>query len=229
MDSEPDVAANLREVRVRIAAAAADAGRTPGKVELVAVSKAHSVARIEPALAEGHRRFGENRVQEAEAKWPGLRERNSGTVLHLVGTLQTNKVKGAVALFDVIETLDRPKLANALAREMDRSGKRPACFIEVNLGGEVQKGGVPPDELPEFVALCRDALALPVTGLMCIPPAVEEPAPCFALLAKLAARHGLQEISMGMSRDYEIAVTFGATRVRVGSAIFGPRPTGSQL
>lgn len=223
-DSVPDVAANLREVRARIGAAAADAGRAPTEIELVAVSKAHGVERIGPALAAGHRRFGENRVQEAEAKWPALRERTPGTVLHLVGSLQTNKTKNAVALFDVIETVDRPKLANALAREMERSGKRPACLIEVNLGKEAQKGGVLPEELPQFIALCRDDLALPVTGLMCIPPAAEEPAPYFALLAKLATRHGLPEVSMGMSADYEIAVTFGATLVRVGSAIFGPRP-----
>jgi len=225
-DSELDVVANLREVRERIAAVAVGAGRLPDDVLLVAVSKAHSIERIEPALSEGHCHFGENRVQEAEVKWASLRERHPDAVLHLVGSLQTNKARNAVALFDVIETLDRPKLADALAREMDRSGKRPACFIEVNLGGEPQKSGVWLEELPKFILLCRDSLALPLTGLMCIPPAAEESAPYFALLAKLSARYELQEASMGMSADYETAVTFGATQVRVGSAIFGPRPSG---
>lgn len=225
-NAEPDVVANLVGVRRRIAVAAVDAGRLPSDVRLVAVSKAHSIERIVPALAEGHCHFGENRVQEAEAKWVRLRERYPDASLHLVGSLQTNKAKNAVALFDVIETLDRPKIANALAGEMDRSGKRPACFIEVNLGGEPQKSGVSLETLPEFVLLCRETLALPLVGLMCIPPAAEESAPYFALLSKLAARYELQEVSMGMSADYETAVTFGATQVRVGSEIFGLRPPG---
>lgn len=222
-EPEFDVAANLATVRARIAAAARDAGRAPDDIDLVAVSKLHGPDRIVPALAAGQRRFGENRVQEMESKWPPLRERFPDTVLHLVGSLQSNKAGNAVALFDVIETLDRPRLAHALAREMDRRGRRPACYVEVNLGDEPQKGGVARAELESFVGLCRDDLALPVAGLMCIPPAAEEPSPYFALLARLASRLGLPRVSMGMSADYEIAVAFGATDVRVGTAIFGPR------
>ena len=220
---DPDVAANLDEVRARIAAAARDAGRSPDEINLVAVSKLHGADRIVAALAAGHRQFGENRVQETESKWPPLRERFPDAVLHLVGSLQSNKAANAVALFDVIQTLDRPKLAHALALAMDRRGRRPDCYIEVNLGDEPQKGGVQRVDLESFVALCRDDLALPVTGLMCIPPADDEPSPYFALLAKLALRLGLPRVSMGMSADFEIAVAFGATEVRVGSAIFGPR------
>ena len=219
----PDVAANLDAVRGRIRAAAEAAGRDASAVSLVAVSKAHDAARVEPALAAGYQCFGENRVQEAAGKWPALRERYRGIALHLIGPLQTNKVRDALALFDVIETVDRPKLAEALAQEIDRSGRSVSLRIEVNVGEEPQKAGVPPEELPAFVALCRESLGLPVTGLMCIPPLGEEPAPYFALLAKLAARHGLGELSMGMSADYEVAVAFGATSVRVGTAIFGER------
>lgn len=219
----PDAAVNLMDVRGRIRAAAEAAGRDADAVSLVAVSKAHDAARVEPALAAGHRCFGENRVQEASAKWPALRERYSGVALHLVGPLQTNKVRDALALFDVIETVDRPKLAEALAREIDRTGGSVSLRIEVNVGEEPQKAGVAPGELPGFLTLCRESLGLPVSGLMCIPPLGEEPSPYFALVAKLAARYGLIECSMGMSADYDVAVAFGATSVRVGTAIFGER------
>ena len=219
-----DAAAALTAVRERVRAAVRDAGRSADDVRIVAVSKSHGAERIEPVLAAGHRTFGENRVQEAVAKWGPLRRRFPGVALHLVGPLQTNKAGAAVAAFDVIETLDRPRLAHALAREMERAGRRPACLVEVNLGEEPQKAGVVPGALPAFLELCRSELALPVAGLMCLPPADEEPAPYFALLAKLAARHRLSRLSMGMSADFETAVLFGATQVRVGTAIFGPRP-----
>ncbi len=218
-----DIAANLAAVRARIDAAAAAAGRRGDAVQLVAISKTFDVERIGPALAAGHRLFGENRVQEAAAKWPALKAEFGDAVLHLVGHLQTNKVKEAVALFDVIETLDRPKLAAALAREMAATGRRPACYVQVNTGEEPQKGGVAPTEADAFIAACRDGHGLEVTGLMCLPPIDEEPAPHFALLAKIADRNGLPVLSMGMSADFEIAVQFGATHVRVGTAIFGPR------
>ena len=218
------VAERLQAVRARIAAAARAVGRAPDSVTLVAVSKTHPPERIALALEAGHRVFGENRVQEAQAKWPALRARWPGIELHLLGPLQTNKVRDAVALFDVIESVDRPKLARALAAEMERSGRRPACYIQVNTGEEPQKAGVPPVEADDFVALCRDELGLPVRGLMCIPPVDEEPAPHFALLAEMARRHNLPVVSMGMSGDYETAVRLGATHVRVGTAIFGERP-----
>ena len=219
----PDVAANLAAVRARIDASALAADRDPGAVALVAVSKSHDAERIRPVLHAGHRVFGENRVQEAQAKWPALREHFPDLRLHLIGPLQTNKVRQAVELFDVIETIDRPRLARALAAELERTGKRTRCLVEVNLGEEPQKAGVAPGELPGFLNLCRGDLQLPVAGLMCIPPFDEEPAPYFALLDKLAARHGLAERSMGMSADFETAVAFGATCVRVGTAIFGAR------
>ena len=217
------VAARLTDVRARIAAAERTALRPAGSVQLVAVSKTFGDDRIVPALEAGQRIFGENRVQEAERKWPTLRARFPGVAVHLIGPLQTNKVRDALAAFDVIETLDRPKLAHALADAMSSSGRRLPCFLEVNLAEEPQKAGVAPAALPEFVALCRDELQLPVVGLMCIPPAEQEPAPYFALLAKLARRHGFAQVSMGMSADFETAVTFGATAVRVGTAIFGAR------
>ncbi|MBM3519128.1 MAG: YggS family pyridoxal phosphate-dependent enzyme [Alphaproteobacteria bacterium] len=220
----PDVAANLAAVLERIIRAADGSGRRPEDVTLVAVTKTHPADHIVPALAASHRVFGENRVQEAERKWPALKAAYPGTALHLIGPLQTNKVREAVALFDVLETLDRPKLAEALAREMDRAGRRPGCFVEVNTGEETQKHGVSPAEADRFIAHCRGILALPVIGLMCIPPLDDEPALHFALLAKIAARNGLTELSMGMSADFEIAIAFGATHVRVGSAIFGARP-----
>ncbi len=218
------IPARLAAVRARIATAARDAGHDPSSVVLIAVAKTHPAEQILPALDAGHRVFGENRVQEAAAKWPALRDRFPGIELHLIGPLQTNKVKEAVALFDVIETVDREKLARALAAEMERQGRRPDCYLQVNTGEEAQKAGVPPQEVDGFVALCRDELGLPVKGLMCIPPVDEPPAPHFALLAELAERHDLPVLSRGMSGDYEIAIGIGATHVRVGTAIFGDRP-----
>ncbi|HJM49718.1 MAG TPA: YggS family pyridoxal phosphate-dependent enzyme [Alphaproteobacteria bacterium] len=222
-DATLDVAANLAQVERHIIEAAEAAGREAGEIGLVAISKTHEAARIRPALAAGQRRFGENRVQEAAAKWPALREEWPDLVLHLVGPLQTNKARQAVELFDLIETVDRPKLARVLAREMERSGRRPDCLIEVNVGQEPQKAGVVPHLLEAFIKECRESYQLPLAGLMCIPPIDQEPAPYFALLAKLAAENGLAAVSMGMSADYQIAIEFGATLVRVGTAIFGPR------
>jgi len=218
-----DIAANIAAVRDRIARAARSAGRDPAGVTLVAISKTQPPERIAAVLAAGQRVFGENRVQEAAAKWPALREAWPGLELHLVGPLQTNKVKEAVALFDAIESLDRTKLAQALAAEMTRSGRRPACYIQVNTGEEPQKAGIEPGEADAFIRLCRADLALPVVGLMCIPPVDEEPSLHFALLAEIGRRNGLSQLSMGMSGDYETAVGFGATHVRVGTAIFGER------
>ena len=217
------IEAGLREVRARIAAAAQAVGRDPAGVTLVAVSKAQPDARVVAALNAGQRVFGENYVQEAKARWPALRARHPDLVLHLIGPLQSNKARDAVALFDAIETLDRPKLARVLAAEMARQGRRPACFVQVNTGEEAQKAGVLPAGADAFIAECR-GLGLPVIGLMAIPPEAEEPSLHFALLAEIARRNGLDRLSMGMSADYEIAVQFGATHVRVGSAIFGERP-----
>ncbi len=219
-----DPAAAIAEIRARIVEAARAAGRDPATVSLVAVAKTHGVERIEPVLAAGHRLFGENRVQEAQAKWPALKERYGDVALHLIGPLQTNKVRAAVALFDAIETVDRPKLARALAVEMERTGRRLPCFIEVNTGDEPQKAGVTTDAADAFIRACIDDFGLDVAGLMCIPPLDEEPALHFALLAEIARRNGLSGLSMGMSADFEIAVRFGATHVRVGTAIFGERP-----
>ncbi len=221
-DTDVDVAANLAGVNGDIAAA--EAGRAPSDITLVAISKIHDAARITPALEAGHRVFGENRVQEAAAKWPDLKQRFPGVELHLVGPLQTNKVKQAVALFDVIETVDRPKLARALAREMAESGRDLPCYIEINTGEEPQKAGIMPADADGFIALCRDELGLTVAGLMCIPPFDEEPSLHFALLADIARRHGMDDLSMGMSADFETAVRLGATHVRIGTAIFGQRP-----
>jgi pyridoxal phosphate enzyme (YggS family) len=218
------IADNLAAVRQRMDQAAAAAGRPAGAVTLVAVGKTHGAARIEEAIRAGHRTFGENRVQEAQGKFPALRAAHPDLSLHLIGPLQTNKAGDAVALFDVIETVDRPKLAKALAKEMAKAKRRPECFVQVNTGEEPQKAGVLPRETDAFVALARDELGLPVTGLMCIPPLDEEPALHFALLAKIAARNGLTNLSMGMSGDFETAIRFGATHVRVGTAIFGARP-----
>ncbi len=223
MTAPADVAANLVVVRERIAAAAAAANRDPATVSLVAVSKTHDGSRITPALAAGHTVFGENRVQEAQQKWPPLRGQFPNATLHLIGPLQSNKVRDAVALFDVIETVDRAKLARAIAEESRRTGRRIACFVQVNTGEEAQKAGVAPLEAPAFIDQCRDTFGLTVIGLMCIPPIDEEPSPHFALLADIAARQGLSRLSMGMSADYETAIRFGATDVRVGTAIFGPR------
>ena len=219
----PDVAANLATVQGRIAAAACAAGRDPAEVTLVAVSKTHDAAAIGAAIAAGQRVFGENRVQEAQAKYPALRARHPSVALHLIGPLQTNKVKEAAALFDVIETLDRPRLAEALKREMERGDRRPALFVQVNTGEEPQKAGVLPGEADAFIEDCRGRLGLPIAGLMCIPPVDDEPALHFALLREIARRHGIAGLSMGMSSDYEIAIRFGATHVRVGTAIFGAR------
>jgi PLP dependent protein len=219
-----DIAANLETVRRAIAEAASSSGRDSDSVTLVAVGKTHGPEAIHAAISAGQRIFGENRVQEAKAKFPPLRETVPDLELHLIGPLQTNKVKEAVALFDVIQTVDRPKLARALADEMEKSGIRPRLLVQVNTGAEPQKAGVPPDELEGFLRLCRDECGLAIEGLMCIPPADEEPALHFALLADMARRHNLKTLSMGMSGDYETAIRFGCTHVRVGTAIFGSRP-----
>ncbi len=218
-----DVAANLDSVCGVIADSARAAGREAGAVTLIAVTKVHGPERIEPALAAGHLHFGENRVQEAAAKWPALKEKYPGTVLHLIGPLQTNKARDAVALFDVIHSLDRPKLARKLKAEMDQAGRDLPCYIQVNTGEEEQKSGVLPAGADDLVALARDELGLTVAGLMCLPPADEEVSLHFALLREIARRNGLDGLSMGMSHDYEVAVAFGATAVRVGTAIFGER------
>jgi PLP dependent protein len=218
------IEASLRAVRARIEAAAQAVGRGSAEVALVAVSKAQPDQRVLAALAAGQRVFGENYLQEAKARWPLLRARYPDLQLHMIGPIQTNKARDVVALFDVIETLDRPKLAQVLAQEMARQGRRPACFVQVNTGEESQKAGVWPDAADAFIRACRDELGLPVAGLMAIPPEAEEPGLHFALLAKIAARNRLARLSMGMSADFEIAVQFGATHVRVGSAIFGERP-----
>ena len=219
-----DAAAHLSEVQDEIAAAATAAGRVPDSVNLVAVSKVHGAGRIRPVLAAGQRLFGENRVQEAEEKWPELRAAYPDITLHLIGPLQTNKIKLAVATFDVIETVDREKLARGLAKEFQRVDKHLPVFVQINTGAEPQKAGVLPEDADAFIALCRDELKLDVRGLMCIPPIDEEPSLHFALLAKIAQRNGLDQLSMGMSADFDTAIAFGATHVRVGTAIFGPRP-----
>ncbi len=213
----------LGAVRQRIAAAAREAGRDPASVTLVAVSKTHGADRVRELLQAGQRIFGENRVQEAEGKFPALKAEFPDLELHLIGPLQTNKAREAVALFDVIQSVDRERLAAILAKEMARADRRPRCYIQVNTGEEAQKAGVLPTEVDAFVAACRDTYRLPVVGLMCIPPVDEEPALHFALLAKLAARNNLTSVSMGMSADYETAVKLGATHVRVGTALFGAR------
>jgi PLP dependent protein len=217
------IGANLAAVRGRIEAAARAARWPAGAVSLVAVSKTHPADSVRAALQAGQRVFGENRVQEAIAKFPGLRRDFPDLTLHLIGPLQTNKVKDAVAHCDVIETVDRLRLAEALAREMERSGRRLPCFIEVNTGEEPQKAGVLPTAADAFITDCRGRLGLPVMGLMCIPPEHEEPALHFALLREIAKRNGLDQLSMGMSADFETAIRFGATHVRVGTAIFGAR------
>lgn len=213
----------LATVREKITAAAREAGRDPSAVTLIAVSKTFDADQIRPVLQAGQRIFGENRVQETKGKWPGLRTEFPDAEVHLIGPLQSNKAREAVELFDCIHTVDRPKIATTLATEMERVGRRPSLFIEVNTGEEAQKAGATPREAPALVKLAREELKLPVVGLMCIPPQDEEPAVHFALLAKLAAELGLEKLSMGMSADYETAVNLGATHVRVGSAIFGHR------
>jgi len=218
-----DVAANLAEIQSNINAACDVAGRDPSDVTLVCVSKNHDADHVRKALVDGRRVFGENRVQEAAGKWPGLRAEFPDIELHLIGPLQTNKVKDAVALFDVIETVDRPKLAKALARQRDNTGGCPDLFIQINTGEEEQKAGIAPKDADDFIKMCREELDLPIIGLMCIPP-VEEPASLhFALLGKLAKAAGVEKLSMGMSADYALAARLGATSVRVGSGLFGER------
>ena len=217
------ISANLATVCGRIEAAARAAGRPAEGVTLVAVSKTHPADSVRAALAAGQRVFGENRVQEAIAKFPGLRRDYPDLKLHLIGPLQTNKAREAVGFFDVIETLDREKLARVLAEEIQRAGKAPALYVQVNTGEESQKAGVAPGESDAFIATCRTRYGLAVEGLMCIPPEDEPPAMHFALLAKIAHRNGLDRLSMGMSGDFEVAIAYGATSVRVGSALFGAR------
>lgn len=223
LPEQEGVADRLTEVRAEIERACREAGREPASVTLVAISKTFGADAIRPVLDAGQRTFGENRVQEAAAKWPALREQYPGIELHLVGPLQSNKAKEAVALFDVIHTVDRPKIAAALGEEIAKQGKRPRLFVEINTGAEPQKAGVLPEAADEFIAECRNKYGLKVEGLMCIPPFDEAPAPHFALTAKIAKRNGLLLLSMGMSADFQIAIAFGATHVRVGSAIFGER------
>jgi pyridoxal phosphate enzyme (YggS family) len=213
----------LGSIRTRMEKARRRFGAPPEQVELVAVSKTFSAEAIEPFLAAGQRVFGENRVQEAKDKWPALRERHPDLQLHLIGPLQTNKAREAVALFDVIETVDRDKLAGILAEEMARAGKRLPCFVQVNIGGEEQKAGIPVNEAVGFVARCRDVHGLDIVGLMCIPPEGQPAGPYFALLAELGRAAGVEKLSMGMSGDFETAIAMGATHVRVGSALFGKR------
>ncbi|MBV1689680.1 YggS family pyridoxal phosphate-dependent enzyme [Novosphingobium sp. G106] len=212
----------LADIQHRIATAAKVARRQADEVTLVAISKTHAAERIAPLIAAGQRVFGENRVQEAEAKWPALRERHEGIALHLVGQLQSNKAEDAVALFDCIHSLNRASLVAALAKAMDKAGRQVPCFVQVNIGAEEQKGGCAIADLPLLLAEAR-AAQIPLAGLMCVPPLELEPAPFFALLAKLADDHGLTGLSMGMSDDFDTAVTLGATHVRVGSALFGAR------
>ncbi len=222
--SPSGAAERLGEVLANIRAAEKEAGRPEGSVTLVAVSKTFDAEDIEPVIAAGQRTFGENRVQESQTKWPGLKQKYPDIELHLIGPLQTNKVKDAVELFDAIETVDRDKLARALKKEMEAQGKSLRLFVQVNTGTEPQKAGVLPAETADFVKRCREEYGLEIEGLMAIPPFDEPPAPHFALLARMAKELGLKTVSMGMSADYEIAVAHGATHVRVGSAIFGARP-----
>lgn len=223
--SDTDAQTRLEAVADAIRIAAADAERTADEVTLIAVSKTHGPDAIRTVLEAGHLHFGENRVQEAADKWPALKQDFPDTVLHLIGHLQTNKAADAVALFDVIHSVDRPKLARKLAAEMETANRRIPCFVQVNTGEEPQKGGVAPQEAAGFVAACRQEYGLDIAGLMCIPPLDDEPAPHFALLAKLAAEAQVVGLSMGMSADYQTAIRLGATHVRVGTAIFGPRNT----
>lgn len=213
----------LVAVRAEIIRACKDSGRDPAGVTLIAVSKTFGAEAIEPVIAQGQRVFGENRVQEAKAKWPAIQVKHSGLELHMIGSLQSNKAKEAVALFDAIHSLDRQSLAEALAKEIFRQNRKPKLFVEINTGAESQKGGVLPQDIDAFLARCRDDWGLIIAGLMCIPPEAEAPAPHFALTAKIAARNGLKLLSMGMSADFPVAIAMGATHVRVGTAIFGAR------
>src|SRR5690242_9374429 len=216
-------AAGLEHVREEIARACKDAGRAPSSVTLVAVSKTFDADAIAPVIQGGQRVFGENRVQEAKAKWPALISSYSGLALHLIGPLQSNKAKEAVALFDAIHSVDRVSLCQALAKEIESQKKRPQLFVQINTGEEPQKAGIAPQDADAFIASCRNNQGLEISGLMCIPPVDEAPAPHFALTAKIAARNGLNNLSMGRSADYAVAIQFGATHIRVGSAIFGHR------
>jgi PLP dependent protein len=218
-----DSTAGLAAVHREIAQACATAGRRPEEVTLVAVSKTFAAEAIVPVMAAGQHVFGENRVQEALAKWPALRESHPGLELHLIGPLQSNKAREAVGLFDVIHSIDRPSVCRTVAKEIERQGRHPTLFVEINTGAEPQKAGVLPQDADAFIAACRSEYGLAISGLMCIPPHDEAPAPHFALTAKIAARNGLALLSMGMSADFAIAIRFGATHVRVGSAIFGQR------
>ena len=218
-----DAATALTAVRREITAACQEAGRDRAAVTLIAVSKSFDADAITPVIMAGQKVFGENRVNEAGAKWPPLRERHSGLELHLIGPLQSNKVRDAVRLFDVIHSVDRPSLCAALAKEIARRDRSPLLLVEINTGTEPQKAGVPPDEADSFIAACRSTYGLEISGLMCIPPVNEPPAPHFALTAKIARRNGLRLLSMGMSADFPLAIRFGATHVRVGTAIFGHR------
>jgi pyridoxal phosphate enzyme (YggS family) len=217
-------ATGLKHVRTEIARACRDANRDPSEVTLIAVSKTFAANSIEPAVAEGQRVFGENRVQEAKAKWPQLLEKYGGVELHLIGPLQSNKAKEAVGLFDAIHSVDRASLCEALVKEIDKQKRQPRLFVEINTGAEEQKSGVLPQDADAFLAACRDQYRLKISGLMCIPPLDEAPGPHFALTAKIARRNGLGLLSMGMSADFATAIALGATHVRVGTAIFGTRP-----
>src|SRR6266446_4925100 len=221
---ETSTAESLARVRDEIAAACMEARRDPASVTLIAVSKTFGSDAIEPVIVAGQRVFGENRVQEAKAKWPALRGAYPGLQLHLIGPLQSNKAKDAVALFDAIHSIDRPSIAEALAKEIRRQDRRPLLFVEINTGAEPQKAGVLPEHADAFIKACRDTHGLEIAGLMCIPPLHEAPAPHFALTAKIAQRNALKLLSMGMSADFALAIAFGATHVRVGTAIFGSRP-----
>src|SRR5271170_825093 len=216
----------ITAVREEIIRACHEAGRDPSTVTLVAISKTFAPDAIEPVIAAGQRVFGENRVQEARAKWPPLVARHHGLELHLVGALQSNKARDAVALFDAIHSVDRTSLAESLGKEIAKQGRRPLLFVEINTGAEAQKGGVLPQDADTFIAACREGYGLAISGLMCIPPHDEAPAPHFALTAKIAGRNGLELLSMGMSADFQTAIAFGATHVRVGTAIFGARSLG---
>lgn len=218
------IAANLADVHARIAKAAKAANRNPDRITLIAVTKTHGEGAVRAAIAAGQTTFGENRVQEARAKYPELKHAHADLDLHLIGPLQSNKARDAVALFDAIHTVDRDSIAEALASETKRAGRSPKLYVQVNTGEEEQKAGVAPQDALAFVAKCHDIYALTISGLMCIPPADEEPSPHFALLVKLARDAGLKELSMGMSGDYETAIRLGATHIRVGTAIFGARP-----
>jgi len=218
------IAANLADVRARIEKAAKAANRNPAAIKLIAVTKTHDEAAVRAAIAAGQTTFGENRVQEAKSKYPQIKAAYADIDLHLIGPLQSNKAREAVALFDAIHTVDRDSIAEALASEIKRAGRLPKLYVQVNTGEEEQKAGVAPQDALAFIAKCRDTYALAISGLMCIPPADEEPSPHFALLVKLARDAGVKDLSMGMSGDYETAIRLGATHIRVGTAIFGARP-----